>query len=138
LLAGASGAAAATPEATAMVATAVVPATATVILDGPRCLRGLRWRGGGLREGLRSADTGNLWSGALGGARLLTRVTLPAAGKARGQGRGAWMCRGSRRRVTRGQPSHTPGAVGHPPCPDRRVAGPGNGQNSGVTYLTEQ
>ena len=34
-----------------------------------------------MREGLRSADTGNLWSGALGGARLLTRVTLPAAGK---------------------------------------------------------
>lgn len=42
LPAGAFGAAAATPEATAMVATAVVPATATVILDGPRLLRGLR------------------------------------------------------------------------------------------------
>jgi hypothetical protein len=46
LLAGASGAAAAAPEATAMVATAVVPATATVILDGPRRSRGLRWRAG--------------------------------------------------------------------------------------------
>ena len=42
LLAGAFGAAAATPEATAMVATAVVPAIATVILDGLRLFRGLR------------------------------------------------------------------------------------------------
>jgi hypothetical protein len=44
------------------------------------------------------------------------------------------MCRGSGRRVTRGQPSHTPGAVGYPPCPGRRAAGPGNDQNSWGTY----
>jgi hypothetical protein len=69
LLAGASGAATATPEATAMVATAVVPAMATVILEGLRLSRGLRWRGD-WREGLRSAGTENLWSGALGALGL--------------------------------------------------------------------
>src|SRR5215472_115458 len=73
------------------------------------------------------------------GARsALTRMTLPAARGARGHDRGAWMCRGSRRHVTRGQPSHALGAVDHPPCRGRGPEGPGNGQNSRMTYLTEQ
>jgi hypothetical protein len=51
-------------------------------------------------------------------------------------GRGGWMCRGSGRRVTRGQPSHTPGAFSCPPCLSRRAAGAGIDQNHRMTNLT--